>query len=151
MSSAVPEPTFGAESDFRAARARPSKTIPLDKFNTSNDESFLATGDPMARSIVLKIPHALGRAEATRRIEEGIARARPTLPAVVSFREMSRDEGSISFAIDALGQTVNAQISIEDDYVIFDANLPILLSPFSGMASSAVGKWATRLLRVPQV
>jgi hypothetical protein len=99
--------------------------------------------------ILIRIPHALGRAEARRRIENGVGQARSILPSVVTVDQISARGDELSLGVHALGQTVNANIAIEDDCVIVEASVPIFLAPFAAGAKLFTQSFGTKLLGGP--
>lgn len=103
----------------------------------------------MPAPIVVRIPHSLGRTEARRRIEHGVGQARSMLPSVVTIDPIGANGEKLSLGVHALGQTINADVAIEDECVIVEASVPIFLAPFARKAKTFTQSFATKLLSGP--
>jgi hypothetical protein len=103
----------------------------------------------MPSPIVVRISHALGKAEATRRIEDGFGKANAILPNVVRIEESGGGDRPLSLAVHALGQSVTAAITVENEYVIVEASVPTFLAPFANKAKSFTQSFGTKLLTGP--
>jgi putative polyhydroxyalkanoate system protein len=77
----------------------------------------------MSKPVVVSIPHELGRAEARRRIEEGVGRLTGQL-GVVGDLKQSWQGDTLSFSLNAIGQTVTGTIGIADKDVRLEVHLP---------------------------
>ena len=85
----------------------------------------------MARPVSVSIPHALGKDEARRRIEQGFGRLRQQMTsgigAMMSFQE--RWEGDrLHFEGGGLGQKMTGRLDIRDDAVDIQLDLPEILA-----------------------
>jgi hypothetical protein len=98
---------------------------------------------------MVRIPHALGRAEARRRIENGVDQARVILPNVVKIDQIGGAGDKLSLGVHALGQTINAELAIKDDCVVVEASVPIFLAPFVAKAKLFTQSFGTKLLGAP--
>jgi hypothetical protein len=85
----------------------------------------------MANPIVVRISHALGKAEATRRIEAGFGTANSMLPAVVKMEKSGGGDLPLSLVVNALGQRVTAIVTVEEDHVLVEATVPAFLAPIA--------------------
>lgn len=85
----------------------------------------------MTSPIVVRISHALGKAEATHRIEDGFAKAKTILPNVVRVDRSGGGDAPLELAVHVLGQSITAAITVGDDYVIVEASVPTLLAPIA--------------------
>lgn len=103
----------------------------------------------MSEPIVVRIPHTLGRLEATRRIEAGVVNANAVLPRVVRIEQSTTEGGSMFLAIRALGQIATATVTVEERYVLVEATVPTYLSPFVEKAKSFTKTYTTKLLTGP--
>ncbi|WP_337188335.1 polyhydroxyalkanoic acid system family protein [Phenylobacterium sp.] len=80
----------------------------------------------MSKPVVVNIPHQLGRAEARRRIEEGLGGLTRQIGAV--GRLDSAWAGDVlSFQATAVGQEVSGAVTVADDEVRLEIRLPGLL------------------------
>jgi hypothetical protein len=103
----------------------------------------------MPEPIVVRIPHSLGKPEATRRIETGVGRANVVLPRIVRVEQSSTENGEIFLAVRALGQIATANVTIENDYVLVEATVPTFLAPFVEKAKSFTKSYGSKLLTGP--
>jgi hypothetical protein len=99
---------------------------------------------------VVRVPHLLGKAEATRRIDNGVDRVKAMLPPAVGLDQAESVDGKISIAIHALGQSVTALVAVEDDHVIVEALVPLFLAPFAAKAKRFTTSFGTKLLASPK-
>ncbi|MEJ8853238.1 polyhydroxyalkanoic acid system family protein [Variovorax robiniae] len=81
----------------------------------------------MASPIVISIPHQLGRAEARRRIEGGLAKIFGLLPGSSGVSSERWDGDRLIFSVAALGQTVSGVIEVLDATVTIEVELPAVL------------------------
>jgi putative polyhydroxyalkanoate system protein len=100
----------------------------------------------MTRPISIDIPHALGRAEARRRIDEGFGRLEQQLGAGALARVERRWEADrLQFRALALGQSVTGRIDVLDEVVKIELDLPPLLAAIAGRLKGRL-KQETQLL-----
>ncbi|MEW5684363.1 MAG: polyhydroxyalkanoic acid system family protein [Pseudomonadota bacterium] len=77
----------------------------------------------MSKPVVVSIPHELGRAEARRRIEQGVGQLTSQIGAVGELRQAW--EGDVlRFSLQAIGQTVTGTIDVADREVRLEVHLP---------------------------
>lgn len=101
----------------------------------------------MANPIHVKVPHQLGKAEATRRMRSRIGELPAHMPggvAKVEHRWTSDDR--LTFDIGALGAEVSALAEVDEAEIRLSVQLPPLLEPFRGAIEGAVRKRASTLL-----
>ena len=77
--------------------------------------------------ITVSIPHQLSRAEARHRIETGFAKIIHLLPASAGTCSERWDGDRLIFGVGAMGQTVSGVVSVLDDAVTIDIELPGVL------------------------
>jgi hypothetical protein len=99
----------------------------------------------MSAPLVVSIPHRLGRAEAVRRLQNGLTRAASTVP-VLHVDEERWDGDRMFFRVRALGQAASGQIDVEEDHVRLEVTLPWLLQRFAEVAQIAIKKRGNLLL-----
>src|SRR5436190_17907238 len=97
----------------------------------------------MSKPIVVNIPHDLGRAEARRRIDEGVTRLTGQIGAVGEVRRSWKGD-TLAFSLQAIGQTVSGTIAVEDREVRLEVDLP-------GIFAMVAGKLKGRLREEGQV
>jgi hypothetical protein len=103
----------------------------------------------MARPVTVTIPHALGKDEARRRIEEGFGRMRQQLTSgfgtVVAFQE--RWEGDrLHFEGGALGQKMTGRLDVRADAVEIQLDLPEILAAIADRIRGALQTEGQKLL-----
>lgn len=100
----------------------------------------------MSQTIVVNVPHQLGKVEAKRRIQEGFAAVKfSDLPAMLSLEK--HWEGDL-FHIEAsgLGQKISAMLEILDDSIKINIEIPSLLGALAEIIKSAVTKETVKAL-----
>jgi len=77
----------------------------------------------MSKPVVVSIPHELGKAEARRRIDEGVGRLTAQIGAVGEIKQVW--EGDLMrFSLQAIGQTVTGTIDVREHEVLLEVHLP---------------------------
>jgi hypothetical protein len=99
----------------------------------------------MAAPLIVSIPHRLGRAEATRRLKEGLARVSSSVP-VLQIDEARWEGDRMTFRASALGQLASGHVDVADDHVRVEVVLPLLLQRFAEVAQAAIRKRGDLLL-----
>lgn len=93
----------------------------------------------MERPIEVELPHKLGREEAHRRIANNIHRLKEHLPGGAASHVASNWAGdTLSLDITAMGQTVAAEVEVEETKVRCRVVLPGMLSFFAGPIEAAL-------------
>lgn len=77
----------------------------------------------MSKPVVVTIPHELGKAEARRRIDEGIGRLTSQIGAVGEIKQ-AWDGDLMRFSLQAIGQTVTGTIDIQEREARLEVHLP---------------------------
>jgi hypothetical protein len=80
-----------------------------------------------AEPITVTISHRLGRDEAKRRIENGLATIRTEIAAYVRSLDYNWDGYTLSFRVSALMQTITGRIEVYEEFVRVELGLPALL------------------------
>lgn len=103
----------------------------------------------MSQTIVVNVPHKLGKAEARRRIQEGFGAMQQLdvrgLPGVLSF-EKRWDGDQFHFEAGGLGQKISAMLEILDDSVNINIEVPNLLAALAEFIKAAVTKETVKAL-----
>lgn len=90
----------------------------------------------MSKPVVVSIPHELGRAEARRRIDEGIGRLTSQIGAVGEIKQAWEGD-LLRFSLQAIGQTVTGTIAVDDREAKLEIQLPGI---FAMVASKVKGR-----------
>lgn len=93
----------------------------------------------MSREVLVVLPHSLGRQEARRRVTIAIERAQATLGQGLVNTDVQwprEDHGAVS--VRAMGQTVTAEIDVEDTQVCVRVLLPWLLAGLAGKITKRI-------------
>jgi len=98
-------------------------------------------------AITLSIPHQLGRVEARRRIENGFAKMIRHLPGSAGTCSERWDGDRLIFAVGAMGQTVSGVVSVLDDAVMMEIQLPGVLGMIAGGLKDRLQKAGQLLLK----
>ena len=97
----------------------------------------------MSKPIVVNIPHELGRAEARRRIDEGVTQLTGQIGAVGEVKRTWQGD-TLVFSLQAIGQTVSGNIAVAEHDVRLEVELP-------GIFAMVAGKLRGRLQNEGQI
>lgn len=92
----------------------------------------------MERPIEVDLPHKLGKEEARRRIADNIHKLEEHIPGGATQMDSHWQGDELSLNLSALGQTVQAQIAVEETKVRCRVMLPPMLAMFAGPIQSAL-------------
>jgi hypothetical protein len=98
-------------------------------------------------SITVSIPHQLSRAEAHRRIETGFAKIIHLLPGSAGTCSERWDGDRLIFGVAAMGQTISGVVSVLDDAVTMEIELPGVLAMIAGGLKNRLQKAGQLLLK----
>ena len=101
-------------------------------------------------NLTASIPHQLGRAEAKRRIQDGLAQARQQHAALLGAVQETWTGDRLAFSVSAMGQTVTGHLDVDDQAVHVDVVLPLFLAMLSGTVKQAIEQQGRRLLTGPK-
>lgn len=96
-----------------------------------------------------EVPHSLGKAEARRRIENGLPALEKHIPGGGAVTSNWESEDRLALAISAMGQSVGVSIEVEDAVVRGDVEVPMMLSMMSGAIRDFVEKSSRIMLEKP--
>ncbi len=99
----------------------------------------------MTRPLIVNIPHALGRGEATRRLKRGLARVTSAIP-IVKIEEETWSGDHLSFKVSGMGQVAFGTAEVNDADVRIEIVLPWLLQSVGEMVQGAIRSRAQILL-----
>jgi putative polyhydroxyalkanoate system protein len=86
----------------------------------------------MAQPVTLTIPHQLGREEARRRIDDGMAQFIQQVGGAAQNVRQAWTADRLDFAAQVMGQTITGAIHVLDDAARVEVVLPGLLGLMSG-------------------
>ena len=92
----------------------------------------------MERPIEVELPHKLGRDEAHRRIANNVHKLKDHVPGGAAQVQSNWAGDQLNLDITALGQTVAAQIDVEDTKVRCKVMLPGMLALFAAPIEAAL-------------
>jgi hypothetical protein len=92
----------------------------------------------MAPPLVVSLPHRLGRAEATRRLKDGLASVSSQFGAFFLIEVGIWSGDRLSFRINALKQRASGIIQVTEDQVRIEVTLPWLLASFASRAQALI-------------
>ena len=102
----------------------------------------------MSKPLVLTLPHALGRAEARRRIDAGVDQLIGQLGPAADLKRSWTDD-ILTFSVVAVGQTVSGLIEVADQEVRLEVNLPGIFALIAGKVKGRLRDQAQILLDGP--
>jgi hypothetical protein len=91
----------------------------------------------MSAPLVVSIPHRLGRDEAIRRLQNGLARVAESVP-VLKVDEERWEQDRMIFRVRALGQAASGHVDVAEDHVRVEVTLPWLLQRFAEKAQAVI-------------
>ena len=100
----------------------------------------------MAKPIIVSIPHALGRAEARRRIEAGFGDFSRHLGGGAGAFSKTWTGDRLDFSLQAMGQSITGLLDVSDDAVRVEVMLPGFLSMIAGKVKGTLQKEGQLLL-----
>jgi hypothetical protein len=95
-------------------------------------------GHSSAPPLVVVIPHRLGKPEALRRLQSGLARTRQSLSRLLTVQEEVWTGSQLQFRVAALGQFASGTIDVQDDHVRLEVTLPWLLASLAEKIRPAI-------------
>jgi len=101
----------------------------------------------MSKPTVIDIPHNLGRDEAKRRLKSRIGELAGHIPGgAADVRTAWPSEDRMTLSVDALGQSVNSVLDIDEKIIRLQLQLPAMLSFMSGAIEKAIRKRGAEVL-----
>jgi putative polyhydroxyalkanoate system protein len=105
----------------------------------------------MSKPVTITIPHQLGRAEARRRIEEGFGRLTRQFGGAHANLTQNWAGDRMAFSAQALGQTIDGWLDVEDDNVKLEVVLPGFLGMIADQLKGRVQQEGRLLLEKKKV
>ena len=78
----------------------------------------------MARPLIVSIPHNLGRAEATRRLQGGMSSVKSQFGDKVASIDETWSGNRMDFRVGAMGQNVSGHLEVMEEQVRVEVQLP---------------------------
>ena len=100
----------------------------------------------MAKPLIVSIPHNLGRAEATRRLQGGMASMKSQFGDKVASIYETWSGNRMDFRVGAMGQNVNGHLEVMEEQVRVEVQLPWILAMIAEKAKTFIQKQGTLLL-----
>ena len=100
----------------------------------------------MSETVTVIVGHHLGKAEAIRRLREGLDRANGQLGSMIAIEHVTWEGDTVRFGMVALGQTAAASVAVLDDALRIEVSLPWLLAKAAKMLLPILRKEAGLLL-----
>lgn len=100
----------------------------------------------MSKPLFVSIPHRLGRDEAKRRLQSGLANARTHFGHLFTVQEETWNNNNLAFRLTALGQVMSGTIDVLDDSVNLQVTLPWLLAAIAEKIQPLIRKEGTLML-----
>lgn len=101
----------------------------------------------MSKPVTITIPHALGAAEAKRRIEEGFGQLLSQAGGALKDVQKTWTGDALAFSAQAMGQPISGVLTVFNDSVRMDIVLPGLLGMIAGKITGQVKKQGQLLLK----
>jgi len=103
----------------------------------------------MSRPVVVNIPHALGKAEAKRRLEAGFGNVRANVSQSFVVLKDAWAGDHLDFEVSLLGQTTTGKVDVADDHVRLEVLLPWILAMLAEKAKVLVEREGRLMLEKP--
>jgi hypothetical protein len=100
--------------------------------------------------ITVTISHRLGREEAKRRIDQGLAAIRGEIAPYVKSLDYTWEDYRLDFRVLAMMQTITGRIEVYDDQVKVELGLPRLLHLLARTIKGRIENHAAGLLEGPK-
>lgn len=103
----------------------------------------------MSKPVVVTIPHELGRAEARKRIDDGVLQLTSQIGAVGEVQKEWVGD-ALNFSLQAIGQTVSGTIDVQDREVRLEVRLPGIFAMIAGKVKGRLREQGQVLLEGPK-
>jgi hypothetical protein len=100
----------------------------------------------MSKPLFVSIPHRLGKDEASRRLQSGLANARTHFGHLFTLQEETWSGNNLAFRLTALGQAIGGTIDVFDDRVDLQITLPWLLAKLAETIQPLIRREGTLML-----
>ena len=100
----------------------------------------------MNEPVAVTVNHRLGKAEAIRRLRDGLDRTKGNLGGLVALERETWEGDTLRFSMRALGQTAAGKIEVLEDALRIEVSLPWLLAKAANRLLPILSKETTLLL-----
>ncbi|WP_222877407.1 polyhydroxyalkanoic acid system family protein [Terrihabitans soli] len=100
----------------------------------------------MKKPVIVTLPHQHTKAEAIKRIREGLQKVKPQLASYSSTMEEEWVGDDMSFRIGAMGQEVTGRIAVMDSSVRVEVDLPWILAAIAEKVRGQIEKKGAQIL-----
>jgi len=98
------------------------------------------------KSVVVSIPHRLGKEEAQRRLRSGLGSLGTNYGHLIAVEEETWTGDHLAFRVRALGQVASGTIDVAEDQVRLEVVLPWLLGVLAEKLTPVIRKEGTLML-----
>jgi hypothetical protein len=102
----------------------------------------------MGKPLTVTIPHALGAAEAKRRISEGMDRLRQQYASQITRADIAWQGDRAELKVGALGQTIDARVDVGEDALRIEVDLPWLLQKLARPLETFLARTGADTLKI---
>jgi hypothetical protein len=100
----------------------------------------------MSKPLVVSLPHNLGKAEATRRLQHGVGQLKSQFGDKIASIEHSWTGDRMDFKVGAMGQRLSGHLEVMEDTVKVELQLPWILAMIADKAKGFIQKQGTLML-----
>lgn len=100
----------------------------------------------MPQPLTVSIPHRLGKAEATRRLQTGLSSVRARFGDKLSVKEETWTDSHLDFRVAVMGQEAAGMLDVAEDAVHLQVTLPWLLHIMAEKAKALIDRQGRILL-----
>jgi putative polyhydroxyalkanoate system protein len=100
----------------------------------------------MRKPVTVDVPHQLGRAEARRKLQEGLGQVRAQLAGFGATVEDTWTGDRLEFRAAVLGQSVTGRIDVMDEAVRVEVDLPWMLARLAGRVTHRIQQQGSLML-----
>lgn len=100
----------------------------------------------MSEKISITVPHRLSKEEARQRIDGGFVRLQQEIAGKSVEFDQSWQGDVMAFSGGAMGQTITGRLTVADNAVDIELDLPWLLAKLSGTIRDKLSRGATKML-----
>ena len=100
----------------------------------------------MKKPVIVTLPHQHTKAEALKRIREGLEKMKPQLAPYTSSLKEEWHGDELHFDVAVMKQTVSGRIHVMDDHVRVEVDLPWILTAIAEMVRSQIEKRGSQIL-----
>jgi hypothetical protein len=100
----------------------------------------------MAKPLIVSIPHNLGKAEATRRLQGGLTRLKSQFGDKIASINESWSGDRMDFHVGAMGQNIDGHLEVMEEHVRVEVQLPWILAMVAEKAKSFIQKQGNLML-----